>query len=157
LASDLDLMLFAFRDHGKSRQMALVVQQQMQLHGSFRPAELGPVEYRRAQIDHRDIQTHQLVLKAESPLGVGAAGRQGLALLEQLMERRLVHLPRAMLVGIGQGGTGVALRVTPDAAIFLPKPPSPRKSPPTTWRSPNGKRAWPRTGPNKKPRACRSA
>jgi hypothetical protein len=38
-------MLFAFGDHSKSRQMAIVIQQQMKLHGSFGPAELGPVEY----------------------------------------------------------------------------------------------------------------
>lgn len=57
----------------------------MQLHGSFGSAELRPVEHRRAPIDHRGIQAHQLVLKTESAVPADTAGSQGLALLQQLM------------------------------------------------------------------------
>jgi hypothetical protein len=74
----------------------------MKLHGSFGLAELGAAEHRRTQIDHRCIQAHQLVLKAESAVRAGKAGRQSLALLQQLMKHRLVHLTRAMLVGVSQ-------------------------------------------------------
>jgi hypothetical protein len=62
-------------------------------------AELDPIQERRAEVDHRRVQTDELVLEAELP----PALRQGLTTEEQCLEDRSVKLPRAMLVGVGQG------------------------------------------------------
>jgi len=92
-------MALAVRDAGKAGQVAFVVQQQVHLGGPLGGLVLGPVEQRSAQIDAGRVQTHQLILEAELlfPLGLGHADPQ------QLLEYRLVQLPRPMLVGIRQG------------------------------------------------------
>ena len=72
----------------------------MQLDRPLGAPELRPVEQRRAQIDDRGVQAHQLVLEPELPPALA----QGLAPGEQLLEHRPVQLPRPMLVGIGQRG-----------------------------------------------------
>src|SRR6516165_11924499 len=50
----------------------IVVQQQVQLHGTFRSAELGPIKHLCAEIDHRGIQAHQRVLESELPFLSGS-------------------------------------------------------------------------------------
>ena len=65
LPGHADFMRFAFCDHGEGRQIAIVVQQQMELHRSFRPAKLGPIKHRGAQINHRGVQAQQGILEAE--------------------------------------------------------------------------------------------
>jgi len=88
----------AFGHDGEAGQQALVIEQQMQLHRSFRAPILGPVEDTGAEFDQRGIQAQQLVLKAEPvPSGDHAAT------VEQLIEHALVQLPGAVLVGVGQG------------------------------------------------------
>ena len=79
----------------------------MQLDRALGLPEFGPVKNLGAQIDHRCIQAHQLVLKPEF---LFLALRQRLAFVEQTMEHGLVQLPGAMLVGVGQGGAGRRLR-----------------------------------------------
>src|ERR1700756_2689276 len=108
----------------------------MKLHGSFRPAELGPVEHGSAQIDHRGIQAHQFVLKN----GISDSGRCGWkpgsgisAAVDETPFRTSAkddarwHRP---------AWNARALRVNPDDEVSLPKPPGPRKSLATTWRAP---------------------
>src|SRR5439155_12906307 len=75
-------------------------------HRSFREAKLGPIKHRGAEIDHRGIQAEQGILESEFPLLPRSwlAGRQALALGQQLLKDRLLQLPRPMFVGIGQRG-----------------------------------------------------
>jgi hypothetical protein len=85
-------------DDHHARQVAVVVQQAMQLHRPLGAAELRPVEQGRAEVDDRRVQAHQLVLEPELP-----PGRDGtVAAGEQLVEDGPVQLPGPMLVGIGQ-------------------------------------------------------
>src|SRR5437016_5768242 len=78
----------------------------MQLHRSFGQAKLGPIKHRGAEIDHRGIQAQQGILESEFPLLPRSwlAGRQALALGQQLLKDRLLQLPRPMFVGVGQRG-----------------------------------------------------
>src|SRR5216683_4042820 len=73
---------------------------------SFGQAKLGPIKHRGAKIDHRGIQAEQRILESELPLLPRSwlAGRQDLALRQQLLKDRLLQLPRPMFVGIGQRG-----------------------------------------------------
>ena len=93
-----DVMPLPLGDHHQAGQVAVVVEQAMQLDRALGAPELGPVEERRAQVDHRRVQTDQLVLEPELP----PALRQGLAAQEQRLEHRPVELPRPMLVRVGQ-------------------------------------------------------
>src|SRR5258708_14607098 len=99
-------MLFPFGDHREGRQIAIVVQQQMQLHRSFGQAKLGPIKHGGAEIDDRGVQAQQGILESELPLLPRSwlAGRQDLALRQQLLKDRLLQLPRPMFVGVGQRG-----------------------------------------------------
>ena len=77
-----------------------MIQQAMELDRPLRPSELRPV--RRAQVDHRRVQAHQLVLEPERP----PTPRQGLTASEERLEHGPIELPRAMGVGIGQRRAG---------------------------------------------------
>src|SRR5271167_4966397 len=90
--------------------MSLMIQQQVQFHGSLGPPVKSPVKDRRTQIDHRSIHTDQLVLETKLVGLAGGTGGQRLALPQQLLEDIFVQLPRAMLVGVGQGGARRGLR-----------------------------------------------
>src|SRR5579863_9292775 len=61
-------VLLAFRNHGIARQMAIVIQQQMQFHRALGAAEPSPIEGLGTQINHRSIHTQQLVLETELAL-----------------------------------------------------------------------------------------
>src|SRR5574342_533910 len=77
-----------------------MVEEEMELHRPLRPAEGGPVEERGAEIDHRGVQAHQLVLEPELPAPFGGL----LAAPEELEEDLLVERPGPVLVRVGQGG-----------------------------------------------------
>src|ERR1035441_6461233 len=103
-ARHLDFAGLAFRHHGERRQVAIVVQQQVQLDGALRLLVLRPVEHAHRQVDDAAVQTHQLVLETEL-LSPALAAHQFLALEQRLFEHRLVQLPRSMLIGVGQRGS----------------------------------------------------
>ena len=78
-ASDAALVHTAFGHDGEAGQQALMVEQQMQLHGAFRAPVVGPVEDAGAEFDQGCVQAQQLVLKAEAvPSGDGAAAAEQL-------------------------------------------------------------------------------
>ena len=87
----------------KARQVAVVIEQQMQLDRSLGGAKLRPVMHAQAQIDHRGVQAHQLVLESEL-LRLLAPWQSQLRLetREEPVEEILVQLPRSMLVHVGQ-------------------------------------------------------
>ena len=110
-------MPLAFRDHGILGQIAVVIQQQMQLHRSFGPTKACPIKQARAQIDYRGIHAEQLVLETKLPRVARPAGRHGLTLRQQLIEHRFVQPPRPMFIGVRQSGT-VGCRGYPKMAQF---------------------------------------
>ena len=118
-AGHSDVMPLALGDDDHAGQVAVVIQQAMQLDRPLGAPELGPVEERRAQIDHRGIQTDQLVLEPELPAPVAL----GLAPPEQLLEHGAVELPRPMFIGIGQrrAGRGRDAQV-PELALAAAQP-----------------------------------
>ena len=54
-------------DDDHTQQVAVVVQQAMQRDRVLGPPKVRPVEQRRAQVDHRGVQTQQLVLEPKLP------------------------------------------------------------------------------------------
>jgi hypothetical protein len=120
-----DVVPLPLGDDDQAGQVAVVVEQAVELDRALGAPELGPVEEGRAQIDHRRVEADQLVLEAELPPALG----QGLAPQEQRLEHRPVELPRAMLVGVGQGraaggGDPEVLELAfaaPEAAADLPQ------------------------------------
>src|ERR1700680_2355010 len=77
-----------------------MIQQQVQLDGSFGTPELRPVIKGGAQIDDGRVQTEQFVLEARL---APPAMRQFLTAGQQFQKHRLIQLPGAMLIGVGQG------------------------------------------------------
>src|SRR5271157_423170 len=102
-ARHLALAGLAFRHHGEPRQVAIVVQQQVQFDRALGPPELCPIEHAHRQVDDAPVQAHQLVLEAEL-LTPALAAHQFLAFKQRLLEHRLVQLPGPVLIGVGQGG-----------------------------------------------------
>jgi hypothetical protein len=94
------VMPLSLGDDHHAGEVAVVVQQTVQFDGAFGPAELGPVEEGRAQVDDGGVQAHQLVLEPERPPALG----QGLTARQERLEHGAIELPRAMLVRIGQRG-----------------------------------------------------
>ncbi len=93
-----DVVPLAFGDDRHAGQVAIVIQQQVELHGALGPPELGPIEQRGAQIDHRRVEAHELVLEAKLP----AASGQPLTASQQFLKHGPVELPRPVLIGVGQ-------------------------------------------------------
>src|ERR1035441_5681027 len=102
-ARHLDLAGLAFGHRRERRQVAIVVQQQVQLDRALGPPEFRPVEHAHRQVDDAPVQTHQLVLETEF-LPPTLALHQLLALQQRLLEHGLVKLPRSMFIGVGQRG-----------------------------------------------------
>jgi hypothetical protein len=94
-------MDFSLSDHPKAGQITIMVQKQMKLNGSFGAAKLGPIKHAHAQVNHRGVQTDQLVLKSELLFERSVF----VAALQQSKEKFLVQLPGSMFIGIGQRRT----------------------------------------------------
>ena len=60
-----DFVLAPWGNHSKRRQVALMLQDQMQLDGSLGAAKLGPVKDGGTQLNGRGIYGEQLVLEAQ--------------------------------------------------------------------------------------------
>jgi hypothetical protein len=89
----------ALGENGVAGQQALMVEQQMQLHGSLGALVLRTVENRGAQFDHGGVQREQFVFETKTM----AAGDFA-ATAQQLIEHAAIQLPGTVLVGIGQSG-----------------------------------------------------
>ena len=95
-----DLVDLPGRDAGKHGQIALMIQQQVKLHGPFGPSVLRPIKQGGAQRDERGIEAEEPVLEPELPLAV----LQLPAAAQKMIKQLLVKLPGPMLIGVGQGG-----------------------------------------------------
>src|SRR5215467_3298079 len=63
-----DVGLFAVADHSVLGQVAVVIQHQMQFHGSLGALVLRPIEHGQAQSNDRRVNRQQLVFEAELAL-----------------------------------------------------------------------------------------
>ena len=79
----------------EDRQIAVVIQKQMQFHRSLGLAERRPIEHAQTQINHAGIQTQELILKTQFLL------RRQFRALQQVVERLFEQLPRPLGVGVG--------------------------------------------------------
>ena len=61
----VQLAMLSLRHHGERGQVAVVVQQQMELDRALLLRVFGPVKHGRRQLDDAAIQAHQLVLETE--------------------------------------------------------------------------------------------
>ena len=95
-----DLRGFSFGDHRIARQMAIMIQNQVQLGRAFGLLVVGPVKHAGAEIDNRAVDAQQGVAKTET---VPRAGHL-LATRKQNAKDFLIQRPGTMLVGIGERG-----------------------------------------------------
>jgi hypothetical protein len=96
-------LVFPLVTHGKRRQIAIMVEKQVELDGTFGPSDLSPVEQRKGQVDDAGIQAHELVFEPE--LFAGApTGHAQLALCQELLEHSLVERPGAVRISVGESG-----------------------------------------------------
>ena len=58
--------------HGKVRQIAVVIQQQVELNGTFGLTEVSPGKQAETKVDGSRIEAEQLILEAEFSLLAGA-------------------------------------------------------------------------------------
>lgn len=91
---------FAVTKIGPTWQIALMVQQKMELDRSFGSTEVRPVENFQAQVNDAGVNAVERIFELEFPL---VAVGQGLDDFQCLVKYRFIELPRPMGVGIGQG------------------------------------------------------
>ena len=103
---------FAICDHGEIRQIAVVVQEHMELNGTFGLTEVGPGEKTQTKVDGGGVEAEQLVLEAKLSLFARALAT---AEVPQMKEGVLLKLPGTVGIGIGQcalGGGGTQSQMT---------------------------------------------
>lgn len=72
MTSDGNVGCLAIGDHGKVRQITVMVQEEMELDSAFGLTEVSPGEEAETEIDSGGIEAEQLVFEAEFPLLSGA-------------------------------------------------------------------------------------
>ena len=103
MASGDDIGSLAISDHGEVRQIAVVVQQQVKLNGTFGLTEISPGKQAEAEVDGGGIEAEQLVLEAKSLLFTGTLTT---AKVSQMKESILIELPGTVGIGIGKRASG---------------------------------------------------
>ena len=77
LARDVDLMNSALRYDSKTRQVSVMIEEQMELDSPLGLPELGSGEQAQTQVDRRRVKTEQRALEAELALLAGALAVTG--------------------------------------------------------------------------------
>ena len=95
----IDIGNLAVSDQPEARQIAIVVEHQVQFHRAFSSLELRPVIHRQAQVNDGRIEADQFVFEPEFLFAGRFAGNN----IEQCVEDLLEQLRRAVAVGVGQG------------------------------------------------------
>ena len=93
-------------DHGEVRQIAVMVQEQVELNSSFGLTKVGPGKQAQTKVDGGGVEAKQPVLETKLPLFAWAIAATEVA---QMKEGVLVKPPGAMGIGIGKcasGGSG---------------------------------------------------
>ena len=116
MASGDDIGSLAIGDHGEVRQIAVVVQQQVELNGDFGLTEISPRKHAQTEVDGGGVDTEQLVLEAKLLLFTRTLAT---AEIPQMKEGILIKLPGSVGIGVGKcapGGGGEQSQVTELAA-----------------------------------------
>jgi hypothetical protein len=90
----------AISDYGKVWQIAIVIQQQVELNSAFGLTEVCPGKQAETEVDGGRIEAKQLVPEAELLLFARAVAT---AKVPQMKEGILIKLPGTVGVGIGKG------------------------------------------------------
>ena len=101
-ACDVNLMGLALADMGEAGQVAVMIEQHMDLDGALGAAKGGPIVQAEAEVDDGGVERDQCVLEAKRPL---ALRRQPLAAGQKLLEDGLIKLPGPMSVGVRERAT----------------------------------------------------
>ena len=107
-----DIGSFAIGDHGEVRQIAVVVEQQVELNGAFGLTEISPGKHAQTEVNDGGVDTEQLVLEAKLLLFARALAA---AEVPQMKESILIKLPWSVGVSVGKrtpGGGGEQSQVT---------------------------------------------
>src|ERR1700741_957870 len=91
---------FSFREDRITRQMPIVIQNQVQLRRAFGLLVLGPVKHGGAEVDEGTVDAQQWIAKTETvscPCCLLATSKQN-------AENLLIQLPGPVLIGIGERG-----------------------------------------------------
>jgi len=96
-------MLSGRRDGHKGRQVAVVIQESVELETCPGATEGGPGKEREAQAHHRGVQAAELVFEPEA-----VPGDSGQTALIHEGKPGLEKAGRPLLIGVGAGGAGWA-------------------------------------------------
>ena len=99
LAGSDDIGSLAISNHGKVRQIAIVVKQKVEFNSTFILPKVSPWEETQTQVDSRRVKTEQFVLETKASL---LARSIILTEVPQIEEDVLIQMPGAMGVGIGK-------------------------------------------------------
>ncbi len=119
-----------------------MIQEKVQFDRSFGTAKAGPVVHRETQIDNGGIQTYQFVFEPELFL---PAFDLTPAAVKEFQKGQLIKLPRAMLVGVREGGMAGGA----DAQVFefaLAASQTSANLPEGNGLAPAGRTTWIQTG-----------
>lgn len=100
LPGNSDIVFFPIGNMGKGGQIAVMIQKQMQFHGTLGAAKSGPGKQGQTQRDGGTVQRQELVSETEAMFPQPCH----LADIKRLVKQVAVQLPGAMGIGIGQGG-----------------------------------------------------
>ncbi|MBP1608506.1 MAG: hypothetical protein H6Q04_741 [Acidobacteria bacterium] len=113
-ASNLDVTGLSIGDYGKRGQVAVMVQEQVELDGTFGPSKLSPVEQRKRQVNDAGIKAHELFLEPELFAGAMASNTQ-LTFCQELLKHGLVEQPGTIGISVCESG---AFRGNANAQVF---------------------------------------
>ena len=94
-----DIGSLAISNHGKVRQIAIVVKQKVELNSTFSLTKVSPGKETQTQVNSRRVETEQLVLETKSSLLARAIA---LTEVPQIEEDVLIQLPGVVGISIGK-------------------------------------------------------
>jgi len=139
-----DIGSLPISDHREIRQIAVVVQEQMEFNGPFGLTEVGPGKQAQTKVNCGGIETEQFVLETEFLLFDGALAA---AEVSQMKEDVLIKFPGTVGINIGQcafGRGGTQSQMTQFTAGYGK---SVANLSQTSLPGPVGRKAWPHTDP----------
>ena len=98
-----DIGSLAIGDHSEVWQIAVVVQKQMELNGTFGLTEVSPGKQAETEVDGGGVEAEQLVLEAKPLLFARALAA---AEVPQMKEGLLIELPGTVGIGVGKRALG---------------------------------------------------
>jgi hypothetical protein len=103
MASGGDVGSLAIGDHSEVGQIAVVIQQQVKLNGTFGLTEVSPRKQAKTEVDGGGVEAEQLILEAKLLLFARALAA---AEVPQMKESILIKLPGTVGIGVGKCALG---------------------------------------------------